>query len=307
MKFFDKTKKHDYKRPRIRRREAVIAYLFILPWFIGFVLFIAGPVLASLVLSFYSWRVITPPVFTGLDNFRRMFFEDPLFIQSLKVTGIYVLFAIPLGQIGSLLLALLLNQKIRAIAVWRTIFYLPSVVSGVAVSVLWLWIYHPTYGLLNSFLASFGFQGPNWLGSDQWALPSLIIKSFWGIGGGIIIYLAGLQGVPQSLYEAAEMDGAGEVTKFFRITLPLMSPVIFFSLVLGTIGGLQTFTEAFVMTRGGPNNSTLFYGLYLYQTAFGFLNMGYASAMAWFIFVVIFLLTFLQFRFAGRWVYYEAS
>lgn len=292
-------------RTRKRLREALVAYGFISPWLIGFVLFMGGPIVASLVLSFFRWKLIEPPVFVGLDNYVEMFTADPLFPQSLKVTGLYVLIAIPAGQLLALWLALLLNQKIRFLGFWRSLFYLPSVIGGVAVTVLWLWMYQPDYGIINSLLEVVGLKGPNWLYSESWSLPALMIKSLWGVGGSMVIYLAGLQGVPQELQEAAQVDGAGEVQMFFKITLPMISPVIFFNVIMAVILGIQTFVEPYLMTAGGPSNTTLFLGLYLYQAAFRFLKMGYASAMAWIMFIIIMTVTLLQFKFSERWVYYE--
>jgi len=292
-------------RTRKRLREALVAYGFISPWLIGFVLFMGGPIVASLVLSFFRWKLIEPPVFVGLDNYVEMFTADPLFPQSLKVTGLYVLIAIPAGQVLALWLALLLNQKIRFLGFWRSLFYLPSVIGGVAVTVLWLWMYQPDYGVINSLLELVGLKGPNWLYSENWSLPALMIKSLWGIGGSMVIYLAGLQGVPRELQEAAQVDGAGEVQMFFKITLPMLTPVIFFNVIMAIILGIQTFVEPYLMTLGGPSNTTLFLGLYLYQAAFRFLKMGYASAMAWIMFIIIMTVTLIQFKFSERWVYYE--
>lgn len=292
-------------RERRRFREALVAYGFISPWVIGFLLFMGGPIIASLVLSFFQWKLIEPPSFVGLGNYLELFTKDPFFPQSLKVTGLYVLIAIPAGQVLALWLALLLNQKIRFLGFWRSLFYLPSVIGGVAVTVLWLWMYQPDYGVINSLLELVGLKGPNWLYSESWSLPALMLKSLWGVGGSMVIYLAGLQGVPQELQEAAQVDGAGEVQVFFKITLPMLTPVIFFNLIMGIILGIQTFVEPYLMTGGGPSNATLFLGLYLYQTAFRFLKMGYASAMAWIMFIIIMTVTLFQFKFSERWVYYE--
>jgi multiple sugar transport system permease protein len=205
------------------------------------------------------------------------------------------------------LIALLMNQSVKLIALWRTIYYLPAVVSGVAVAMLWLWVFNPDVGLLNRFLATFGITGIGWLSSTKWALPALIIMSLWNVGGGMVIYLAGLQGIPTDLYEAAHIDGASAWRRFWRITIPMMTPVLFFQLIMGIIGTLQVFTNAFVMTQGGPSNATLFYVLYLYQNAFSFMKMGYASALAWILFLIILALTLVTFWSSNRWVYYEAE
>jgi multiple sugar transport system permease protein len=294
-------------RRRRRLKQAIEGYLYISPWILGFILFTGGPVVASLVLSLFSWRMIEPPRWIGLGNYTAMFTQDPLFTKSLVVTLNYVVVSVPL-QIGfALLLALLVNQKVRLIGVWRTIFYMPSVASGVAVSVLWAWLLNPDYGLINQILGFVGITGPNWLSSEQYALPALIGISLWNVGGAMVIFLAGLQGISTELLEASELDGAEGLTRFRYVTLPLLSPVTFFNLVLAVIGGVQTFTQAFIMTQGGPLNSTLLYALYLYQNAFAFLKMGYAAALAWFMFVIILGITLLQFRLARTWVYYEAG
>ena len=295
--------RHSWSRRRLKR--ALEGYLFISPWIIGFVVFTAGPILASLVLSFFEWSLIRPPRFAGLNNYIKIFTADPLFWQSLKVTLIYVVVAIPLQLAFALFLAILLNQKVRLIPLFRTIFYLPSQVSAVAISVIFLWIYHPELGLLNELLRHVGIKGPAWLISERWALPALIGMSLWSVGGAMIILLAGLQDVPQHLYEAASLDGAGEFAKFRFITLPMLSLVLFFNLILGIIGGFQYFTQAYVMTRGGPLNATLFYALYLYLNAFNFLKMGYAAALAWILFVIMIGVTVWQLRLARHWVYYE--
>ncbi|MDW8098085.1 MAG: sugar ABC transporter permease [Anaerolineae bacterium] len=294
-----------YRWSRRRLMRALEGYLFISPWIVGFLVFTAGPILASLVLSFFEWSLIRPPRFAGIDNYVKIFTADPLFWQSLKVTLIYVVVAIPLQLAFALFLAILLNQKVRLIPLFRTIFYLPSQVSAVAIAVIFLWIYHPELGLLNELLRYVGIKGPAWLISERWALPALIGMSLWSVGGAMIILLAGLQDVPQHLYEAASLDGAGEFAKFRFITLPMLSPVLFFNLVLGIIGGFQYFTQAYVMTRGGPLNATLFYALYLYLNAFNFLKMGYAAALAWILFVIMIVVTIWQLRLARHWVYYE--
>jgi multiple sugar transport system permease protein len=217
----------------------------------------------------------------------------------------YVTVAVPLQIVFALFLAILLNQKVRMIPLFRTIFYLPSVVSGVAISVVWLWLYHPELGLINELLSYVGIKGPAWLVSIRWALSAIIGMSLWPVGGTMIIFLAGLQSIPQELYEAAELDGAGEWAKFRHVTLPMLSPVIFFNLILVMIAAFQTFTQPYVMTRGGPLNATMFYALYLYLNAFNFLKMGYAAALAWVMLIIIMVITMVQLRLARHWVYYE--
>lgn len=294
------------KRKKRRLREALVAYGFIAPWIIGFIAFTGGPIIASFGLSFFKWKIITPPNYIGFDNYIRMFTEDEWFRVSIGVTVKYLFLYVPLSQLLALLLAVLLNQKVKLLGFWRTIFYVPAVVSGVAGSVLWMWMYHNELGIVNNLLLGVGFEGRNWLYNTDTALGALVVKSLWNVGVPMVIYLAALQSMPQTLYEAAEIDGAGEWAKFRSITLPMLSPAIFFNLVIGVIFGIQTFAEPYVMTKGGPENATLFLGLYLYQSAFSFLNMGYASAMAWSMFVIIFALTLVQFKLAGRWVYYDA-
>lgn len=287
------------------RRETIGGYLFILPWILGLMIFILGPIIASFVLSFCKYDIVNPPNFVGLANYKKIFAEDPLFYQSLKVTSIYTFVAVPLGLVVSFIVAILLNQKIRGLAIFRTIYYAPAVVSGVAVSLLWVWIFNPEFGVFNSFLSKFGIQGPTWLASTKWALPALIIMSLWAVGAPMLIYLAGLQGIPSVLYEAAEIDGANFWFKFWRITIPMMTPVIFFNLVMGIIGSFQIFTQGYIMTQGGPRYATLFYVLYLYNNAFLWFKMGYASALAWVLFIIIFASTLLVLKSSSAWVYYE--
>jgi multiple sugar transport system permease protein len=285
--------------------SAIEGYLFISPWLLGLIIFTVGPVIASFWLSMTEYDIINPARFIGFSNYRVLFREDPLFWQALKVTIIYTLGSVPLQLIFGFLIALLMNQKLKGISVFRTIYYLPAVISGVAVSVLWRWIFMPDVGIINILLSKIGITGPRWLGDPSWVLPALVIMSLWGVGGGMVIYLAGLQGIPTELYEAAELDGAGKWAKFIAVTIPMMSPVIFFNLVMGVIGSFQTFTQAYIMTQGGPQNASLFYILYLYQRAFQELRMGYASALAWILFLVILACTIVIFKTSAGWVYYE--
>ena len=298
------------KRPRATSRmafrEAVDGYLFAAPLLVGLIVFTVGPVLASLAISFCKYDIFTAPRFVGARNYAELF-RDPLFWQSLKVTVIYSICAVPLGLTLGLAVALLMNQKIRGIALFRTIYYLPAVVSGVAVALLWVWIFDPSYGLANVALRWFGIPPSQWLASPTTSLMSLILMSLWGVGGGMVIYLAGLQSVPQHLYEAAALDGANMWQRFRHVTLPMLSPVIFYNLIMGIIGSFQVFTQAFVMTNGGPVNSTLFYVLYLFRQAFNYYHMGYASAMAWVLFAIILTLTLVVFRSSALWVYYEGD
>jgi multiple sugar transport system permease protein len=290
----------------LRRRRDFYFYVFLTPWLIGLVIFRAGPMIASALLSLMRWEVLRPPAFVGLENWRTMF-GDPLFWLSLRVTFVYTMGVVPLGVTASFLLALLMNQNVRGITVFRTIYYLPSVVSGVSVAMLWLWIFNPQFGLLNHTLAIVGIKGPGWVFDKEWVLPALVIMSLWGVGGNMIIYLSGLQGIPTHLYEAAQIDGAGRWRSLMSITVPLMTPIVFFNLVMTVISSFQVFTAAFVMTAGGPSNASLFYVLYLFRNAFQYFRMGYASALAWVLFVIIGFFTLLIFRSADRWVYYEGG
>jgi len=295
------------RRLTLSHREAVWAYALISPWLIGFIVFTAGPMIASLYFSLTEYDVINPPRFIGLANWRSMFAEDPLFWHSLKVTLMYAVAALPLGLVLGLALALLLNAEVPGLMFWRTIYYMPSVVSGVAVAVLWSYVFNPRFGILNWLLSLVGIKGPGWLSSTDWALPAMIIMSLWGVGGGMITYLAGLQGIPTALYEAATIDGATKWQRFWRITLPLITPVIFYNLVTGIIGAFQYFTAAYVMTNGGPANATLFYNLYLYRNTFRYGRLGFGSTMAWFLLFVVMVMTMLIFRSSAVWVYYEGE
>jgi len=289
-----------------RQREALVGYLFLSPWILGFLIFLVGPMVASIYLSLTEYKVIKAPVWIGLANYVRMF-SDELFYHSMKVTVTYTALSVPLGIVAALGVAVLLNQRIVASGLFRTIFYLPSVISGVAVAIVFAWIFNFRFGILNYFLSLVGIPGPNWLGHPRWTLWAFVLMSLWGIGGNVIIFLAALQGVPVPLYEAAKIDGAGNWRRFWAITLPMISPAILFVLIMGVIGTFQTFTQSYVMTGGGPANATLFYLLYLYRNAFNWFEMGYASAMAWVLFLVIMVCTLLLWRSSARWVYYESG
>ena len=294
------------RRGKMERREERAFYLFISPWIIGFILFSAGPVLGSFVISFTQWSMLSAPSWTGPTNYQRLV-NDPLFWQALANTLYFAAGSVGLGLILSFLLALLLNQQVKGMAPFRTIFYLPSVCSGVAVAILWTTIFNPDFGLINSALRAVGITGPQWLADPSWAMPAMIVMSLWGVGGSMVIYLAGLQGIPQLLYEAAALDGAGALRKFWHVTVPMMSPIIFFNLIVGVIGSFQAFVQMYVMTNGGPANATLVYLLYLYRTAFEDFDMGYASALAWVLFLILLAITLGQLVLAKRWVYYEGG
>jgi multiple sugar transport system permease protein len=292
---------------RLRLREAIDGYICIAPWVLGFIIFTAFPIVASFVLSFSRYTILDPPRFVGLDNYTKMVSGDPLFWQSLKVTVIYTILLVPLGTVGGYLLALLLNQAVKGLSFFRTVFYLPVVTPAIATSYLFAWMLNPEIGLVNNFLAGIDIQGPPWFTSREWVIPSFIIMSLWGLGGNMILYLAGLQGVPTVLYEAAMLDGAGAWAKFRNVTLPMLTPTIFFNMVLGIIGALRVFAAAYVATEGGPAYSTWFYALHIYTRAFQYFEMGYASALAWIFFFVLFVFTYVQFRQSRRWVYYAGE
>ena len=290
----------------IRAREARAFYLCIAPWALGFLVFTAGPILASVYFSFTSYDIVSTPAFVGLQNFRELF-SDPLFYKSLGNTFYFVALLVPLTMILSFALALLLNQKVRLLPLYRTVYYLPSIVPFVASAILWMWLLQPQFGLVNGGLKAIGIRPPTWLASEIWSKPALVLMMLWGSGGTMLIYLAGLQGVPQSLLEAAEIDGAGTLSRFLHVTLPMMTPTIFFTLTMGIINTFQVFSTVYVMTSGmgGPLDSTLVYLLYLFRQAFVFFRMGYASAMALILFLIVLVVTIIQFALAPIWVYYE--
>jgi multiple sugar transport system permease protein len=288
-----------------RRRERWF-YLLISPWLIGLVLFQAGPVVAAFLLSFAEWPLPRPPSFVGLAHFRTLL-ADPLLGRALFNTAYYALGTVPPGIALGLFLALLLDVRHRGVYFFRTIFFLPAAVSGVATVLLWSWVFNPRYGIANGLLALVGIRGPAWLQDEAWAMPALILMSLWTVGTNMIVYLAALQGVPQELYEAASLDGAGRWARFRRITWPLVSPVTFFLVVVNLIGAFQVFTPTYILTRGGPNNATLTLPLYIYLNAFSWGKLGYASALALVLFLMILSLTILQFRLAERWIFYAGG
>jgi multiple sugar transport system permease protein len=296
-------------RPRRRSvlwAEQRDAYLYLLPWMIGFILFTAGPMLGSLYISFTRWEIVTPSVWVGLDQYQRLFTDDRFYL-SLWNTAYYVFLGVPLHLALALLAALAMNMDLKGIRFYRTLYYVPSLTPAVANSILWLWIFHPQWGLANGFLQWLGFEGLYWLQDPKIAKPAFIIMSFWTIGGQMVILLAGLKGIPQQLYEAAAIDGANTWQRFWNVTLPMLTPALFFNFIIAIIGAFQVFTQAYIMTEGGPNYATLFYLLYLYRMAFENFRMGYASAMAWVLFVIILCFTLIQFRLSDRWVFYEGD
>jgi multiple sugar transport system permease protein len=293
----------------MRRREALLGLLFATPWLLGIFLFVGGPMVASFALSFTSYDIVSPAKYVGLSNYREAFIEDPLFFTSMGRTFYYALVVVPLGLFGSLFLAMLLNQGLRGTNLYRTFYFLPHLTPIVASALLWKWIFQPEVGVLNFLLAKVGIEGPKWLGSKEWAIPALMIMSLWGMLGGnrMMIFLAGLQGVPQELYEAAEIDGANVWHKFRHVTLPQISPTIFFNLVLGVIGALKVFASAFIATQGGPAYATWFFALHIYTVAFQYLRMGYAAALSWIFLLVMLVFTYIQVRSSGRWVFYAGE
>jgi multiple sugar transport system permease protein len=295
---------------RARKREILYGLFFLSPWALGFTLFVAGPMVASLYLSFTTYNIAHPPIWLGLQNYTEALTKDNLLWGSLGRTLYYAGVAVPLGLVGSLVLALLLTQALRGTNLFRTLFFLPHLTPIVATTLLWQWLLHPEIGVVNYLIRNAtGLQGPRWLGSKEWAIPALILMALWrGVGGNrMMIFIAGLQGIEQELYDAAAVDGANSLQRVRAITLPMLTPTIFFNLVLGIIGALKVFTSAFVATKGGPAYATWFYALHIYTHAFEFLRMGYASALAWLLFVVLFAFTYIQFRSSSRWVYYAGE
>ncbi|GAB3927234.1 sugar ABC transporter permease [Kribbella albertanoniae] len=293
-------------RRRWPRADKTIAFwMFISPWLIGFAIFTVGPMISSIYVSLTSWDLITPPQFVGFANYTEAF-QDPRVGQALKVTLLYGVISVPLQTALAFVVALLLNAELPGMRFFRTIWYLPSLVSGVAQMVLFLWVFNPQYGLANDVLAKVGIEGPGWFNDASWALPTVILMSLWTVGGAMVIYLAGLKDVPPNLYEAAAIDGAGTLRMFWHVTLPQMSPIILFNALTGIIGSLQIFTQGFV-ANGGPKDSLLFFVYYLYDNAFQNFRMGYASALAWILFVVILALTTVTLRGSAFAVYYETE
>jgi multiple sugar transport system permease protein len=286
-------------------KRAVEPYLFLLPVIIGVVVVTGGAIVASFLLGFTKWDLVTPPEWIGVANYREAFSSD-IFRQVLGNTLLYTLLFAPLSVVCSLLLALLVNQRLRGITFFRTVFFFPVVTSMVAVAVVWSWLYNPEFGLINFVLREvFGVDGPNWLLSTSWAMPAIAIMSVWkGIGYNMLIFLAGLQSIPESLHEAAMIDGAGPARRFLRITLPMLSPTTFFVVVITLIGSFQIFEQTYTMTQGGPANTTLTLSYFIFQNAFQYFRMGYATAMAYLLFAITLVVTVAQFRLQKRWVFY---
>jgi multiple sugar transport system permease protein len=294
-------------KSKLAKAEAVEGFLFIMPWLLGFLIFRLGPMIYSFFLSLNRYRGTGTMEWVGLDNYIYMFTKDPLFRHSLRATTTYVLGYLPLNLIVGFSVALLMNQKVRGIIGFRTIYYLPSVTSGVAVAMLWQFVFHKQYGVLNAILNLVGIQPIGWLVDRQYVMIAFIIMSLWGVGGSMIIYLSGLQSIPTELYEAASIDGANRVQRLFSVTIPMMTPTIFFNLVTGLIGAFQIFANAFIMTGGGPQYATYFFGLNIYFAAFQALRFGRASATAWVLFLIIITLTIFVVSSSRRWVYYAGT
>ena len=302
------------RRNRMALIQAVEGYVFSLPTIIGLVVFSIGPIFASLYLSFTNYDIVNPPTVIGLANYSRLLTTDPYVGKSLAITAYYSLVSVPLGLLTGFLVALLMNQRVKGIVLYRAVWYIPSLVPTVSLAVLWRWLLNRDFGLLNVGLGFLGIRGPGWLIDPKWTVPSLIVISLWGVGGSMLINLAALQGVPTHLYEAVEVDGGNWWHKFRSVTIPMVSPVIFFNLIMGIIGSFQSFTLVYVIfqttsgtSAAGPENAALFYLLYLYRNAFQYFQMGYASALAWVLFIIILVLTWVAFKLSGRWVYYESA
>ena len=300
-------KKQKKRRTKRQKKEALWGLLFVSPFIIGFSIFMLGPMLFSFIGSFTNYNLTSKMDYIGLANFKRMFTLDELFWKSLYNTAYYVLFNVPLTAVGSVLLAVLLNQRVRGISIFRTIFYLPAILSGVAVYVLWMQMLSPSSGLVNIVLSWFSIEGPAWLFDPNWTKPALILMKLWSVGGAMLLYLATLQNVPNQLYESAEIDGASAFGRFRHITLPMITPIIFYDVVTSTIGAFQIFQEAYVMSESGTNgpaNSLLFYNLHMWNKAFVAFDMGYAMAMSMILFIIVLSLTFINMKLAPRWVHY---
>lgn len=290
-----------------RQIEAILGILFITPYIIHFVVLQAGAIIYSLILSFFESDMLTTMNFIGLDNYRYLIQDEPLFGQALKVTAVYTFVLVPLATVTALLIAVMLNQNLKFQGTFRTLYYLPAVVSGVAVALVWMWVLHPDYGISAMIFEALGMKSPRWFWSEEWALPGLVLIALWGTGSNMLLYLAGLQSIPTQLIEAARIDGAGSVRVFFRVTLPLLTPTIFFNVILNIIGSFQVFVPAFVLTNGGPNNATLTMVLMIYRKGFQNFHFGYASSIAWVLFLIILFFSLLVFRSSDRWVYYEGG
>ena len=297
----------DARRISSRRRPGFAHWLFISPWILGFFLFTLGPMVFSLIMSLHDWPVVGERKFVWFDNYTTMLTEDPRFWESLGITAKFALVFVPLNIALSFLLAVLLNVKVRGTSLFRTAFYLPSIISGVALVMIWKWIYSKDYGLLNYGLSLLGVDGPNWLGDPNWSILAIIIASLWGLGGTMLILLAGLQSIPKELYEAARVSGVPAWAQTVYITIPMLSPMLLFTFITSLISAFQQLTIALLLTKGGPLNSTYFFAMYIYDNAFKFHDMGYAAAMSWVMFLIILTLSLLVLKYSAAWVHYEGE
>ena len=295
------------KKSKSKKKIDLTPYFFISPWIIGFLLFTLGPLIFSLIISFFNWPIIGNAEFVGFKNYTTMFTKDPQFWTSFGITIKFAFLFVPLNIISALILAILLNQNVKGSGVFKTIFYLPSVISGVALAMIWSWVFSGEYGILNYFLSLFHIEGPNWLLDSKWAIVSMVLASLWGQGTMMLIFLTGLKNIPAELYEAAEVDGANAFHKFFKITLPMLSPTILFNIITSIINAFQQLTLALLLTGGGPAGATYFFAMYVYDNAFKYFKMGYSAANAWFMFIIILLLTLIVFKTSSKWVYYEGE
>jgi len=297
----------------MKRKEALWFYLLISPWIVGFLTLTLGSMIYSFAISLTNWDLFTTPQFLGLDNYVRLFTKDKIFWKTVFNTLYYAFISVPLGMIFSLFIVYFLNRPIRGSAIYRTLYYIPATVPGVASALLFKWLLAPDAGMINRFLSIFGVDGPAWLLEPEWVKPALILMSLWVVGANITLLMAGIRSIPKEFYEAAELDGASPITTYYKITLPLLSPVIFFNVISGMIGSLQIFTQIYIMTgtgganMGGPNNASMMIVPYLFNNGFRFYKMGYASAIAWILFLLVMILTLLVFRSSSAWVYYETE
>lgn len=292
---------------RTSKKYTYTGYLYILPWIVGFLVLQLVPLINSFWYSFTNFQLLGSPKFLGIENYKKIFSGDPTFLQSLKVTFMYVLIAVPLKIAFALLIAIILNQKLKGINIFRTLYYLPSILGGsVAISVLWKYLFM-NQGTINYLLNSIGIAGQDWLGNPKLALGTISLVTIWQFGSSMLLFLAGLKQIPENQYEAARIDGAGRIRIFFRITIPELSPIILFNLIMQMINAFQDFTTAFVITQGGPLKSTYLYGLMLYDQGFKFFRMGYSSALSWILFAIILFFTSLTFRSSQSWVHYGDS
>ena len=297
----------------MRKKEALWFYLLVFPWVFGFIVLTLGPMIYSFFLSLTNWDLFTSPKFIGFDNYVRLFTKDKIFWKTVFNTLYYAFISVPLGMLFSLFITYFLNRPVKGSAIYRTLYYIPATVPGVASALLFKWLLAPDAGMINRFLAIFGVDGPAWLLEPAWVKPALILMSLWTVGANITLLMAGMKSIPAEFYEAAELDGASPIAQYYRITLPLLTPVIFFNVINGLIGALQVFTQIYIMTgtggstMGGPNNASMMIVPYLFNNGFRYYKMGYASAIAWILFVLVMLLTLLVFRSSSAWVYYETE